>query len=97
MSKKNVKPGDKIKIKIGGREIETIIDPHGIQRLPSNPIYKGLWDSGSLDLNKLAIGYHEGKISKEDYLEFWLHFGMSVCSFSEKHDFEDLEIENPLW
>ena len=35
----NVKPGDKITVKIKGKEYETIIDEGGIQRFVKNPLF----------------------------------------------------------
>ena len=91
------KPGYKIMITIGGKPIETTIDQHGTQRLPNNPVYSALFDSGALDLNRLAVAYHQDKISLEHYLDYYLNIGYSVCGFAELSSFEHLEIVNPLW
>ena len=91
------KPGDKVMIKIGDRDMETVIDEHGVQRLPDNPVYSALFDSGALDLNALAVAYHKGKISFENYLEYYLHIGYSVDGFADLSAFQELEITNPIW
>lgn len=90
-------PGDKIFVWIGKRMIETTIDEHGTQRLPSNPVYRELYDCGLFDLNEMAIAYQSGLLSFESYFEFYLHIGYSVCSFAELSPFEHLEIVNPMW
>lgn len=89
--------GDKIIITIGDREIETVIDEHGVQRLPRNPIYDDLFNKGLIDLNSMIVRYHQKKIEFEDYFEFYLHIGYSVSGFSELSCFQHLDIKNPLW
>ncbi|MGH7240985.1 MAG: hypothetical protein ACREGB_01675 [Candidatus Saccharimonadales bacterium] len=84
-------------IKIGDRDIETVIDEHGTQRLPTNPLLKALWECGALDLNKLAVGYRTKQISFELYLEYYLNSGYPVSGFCDFDEFEHLPIVNPLW
>ena len=91
------KPGDKIPIKIGDREIMTTIDKNGTQRLPSNPVFVALFDAGVVNMNDLVRAYHYNKISFENLLEYYLNIGYSVCGFAELSNFQHLEIENPLW
>jgi hypothetical protein len=50
-----------------------------------------------LDLNKLALDYHRGKFTKEDYGEIMMMLGYSVSGFCDLNAFQDWEIENPLW
>ena len=92
-----LKKGTKIPVKIGKHELVTVIDSDGVQRLPTNPIYRALLDSGALDLNKLCASYQQGLISKKDYLEFYLNIGYSVCGFSDLSFFQGYRIHNPLW
>lgn len=91
------KPGDKFTVTIGSKQVETTIDPDGVQRFPYNPIYGDLWDKRLIDLNAMAINYQSGRIKFEDYLDFYLNFGYSVCSFADLSSFQHLEIKNPLW
>lgn len=92
-----LKPGTKIPVKIGKQTLVTVIDENGTQRLPTNPIYRALLDSGALDLNQLCSAYQRGNISKKDYLEFYLNIGYSVCGFSDLSFFQGYKIHNPLW
>jgi len=113
------KPGDEIKVKIGGREFTTVIDPNGTQRLKANGVIRAIqqsffdsWDEyckpglqrsfGNNDrepmgFNKLARMYNKGEFSQEDYLDFYALTGSSMNCIGELSEFEDLEIENPLW
>jgi len=113
------KPGDEIKVKIGGREFTTVIDPHGVQRFKSNGVVRAIqqsffeeWDKycktglqrdirnrhlEPMGFNKLAVMYCRSEFSQEDYLDFYISTGCSVCHISEIGFFEDLEIENPIW
>lgn len=91
------KPGDKIVVQIGNYFLETTIDEHGVQRLPNNTDYRELIDKGIIDLNTLARDHINGKVKFEDFLAFYLYIGYSVCGFAELHQFEHLEIKNPLW
>lgn len=92
-----INPGDQVVVHIGDWALVTIIDKDEVQRLPTNPIFRGLLDSGALDLNKLTVAYIQGKISKDTLLDFYLNIGYSVCGFRELDFFDDLEIRNPLW
>jgi hypothetical protein len=93
----NFKPGDVIKVKVGGVEYETVIDDRGVQRFRRNELFCHLHDSGKVDLNKLAIDYHNGKFGKREYAEFNMGLGYSVCGFADLSSFQDWEIENPVW
>lgn len=94
----DIKPGDKIMVKIGHRNIETYIDEHGTQRItPVNKLYEWLYDHGKLDLNEIASGYFCGNISFKDYFELYLSIRYSMSGFYELHNFEHLTIKNPLW
>ena len=90
-------PGDVITITVGDHKVETTIDANGVQRLPKNPVYSALFDSGALSLNQLAIAYAQKKISFEHYLDYYLNIGYSVCGFAELSNFQHLEIKNPVW
>lgn len=91
------KAGDKILIEIGGMEVLTTIDEHGIQRLPKNGFLINMIDRGILDLNKIVLMYNNGQIPFSQLLDFYLNIGYSVCGFSDLSIFADLEIINPVW
>ena len=84
-----------IKIKIDRKIYHTIIDSKGVQRFPINKLYNHLWETGQINLNRLASDYYKGKFTKEEYMEFCRGLGYSVGGFQEI--FEDVKIENPLW
>jgi hypothetical protein len=99
-----VKPGDKIPIKINGVEIITVIDEHGVQRLPENKIIDyyicGRYNrdrSKLIDckLNEIAYMVGNGIFTEEDRRFVYQNIGYSVCGYAEC--FEDDNIENPLW
>lgn len=101
-----IKPGDSVKIKINGREFETIIDENGTQRFPNNNLVRHLVDSKQIDLNNLCIDYQKGKFTLEEYQEFYRGLGYYVCGFDEIfgwsgscniEEAKRVEIENPLW
>lgn len=96
MSKYN--PGDKIMIKIGNRNVETYIDPHGTQRItPVNKLYAYLYETKKLDLNMLAVAVDTGQFSFKEYFEMYLSIGYSVSGFSELSRFQKYQIKNPVW
>ena len=92
------KKGQKIPIKVGGKEYMTVIDSHGTQRFIANKLLQHLSDTGQIDLNKLSVDY-QNKVgfTKREYAEFNMQIGYSVAGFSELHLFQDYKIENPLW
>lgn len=93
-----VKPGDKIMVKIGHRNVETFIDEKGVQRIsPVNKLYELLYRDGAIDLNLLAIEYEMEKISFKDYFDFYLSIRYSVDGFASLSRFQHLTIKNPLW
>lgn len=100
------KPGDIIKVKVGGIEYETYIDERGTQRFRKNSLLDFLFNSrenkkqnSKVDLNELAILFHSKNppFSQRDYAEFNMMLGYSVAGFAELSSFEDMEIENPVW
>lgn len=103
--KKEYKSGDIIKVKVGGVEYETYIDPNGVQRFRANSLLNFLFENrknknqnSKIDLNEIAILFHTKQpFSQRDYAEFNMMLGYSVCGFAELSSFEDMEIENPLW
>ncbi len=94
---KNYKPGDKITILVNGQPYETYIDEDGVQRFPMNTVIDHLHNTGKIDLNDLAMDYHHGRFSKDDYMKFNMDLGYSVCGFAELSSFEDYQILNPVW
>ena len=93
---KEAKYGDEIIVKVGGKEYKTIVDEEGVQRFPENKLLCYMSDE-MIDLNKLAIAFQRGTFTQDEYLQFYMGIGYSVCGLSELSFFEDLEIENPLW
>ena len=91
-----LKPGDEIVVKIGGREYKTVIDSRGIQRFPVNTLFVHLLAQGKINLNQLVIDFQEEKFSQKDYLHFCTGLGGSLGAFADDPSFQDLEIENPL-
>lgn len=104
---KKLRAGSKVTIKINGKEIETVIDKGGVQRLPSNRIFRYLiCDGGSykksdgfnlakFDLNALWIDMHNKKYTKVEVRQLYQNIGYSVCGYAEV--FPRDKIENPLW
>jgi hypothetical protein len=86
------KPGEKVMIKINGREIETVIDPGGIQRLPCNRALAMLCYRKYTDLHTW-LG--EGRVSEEEVREIYQNIGYSVRGYAKV--FEKDNIENPVW
>jgi len=101
------KPGDKIIIKVGGIEYETVIDDAGTQRFVKNPdhwlvkqipmIYDTYLKRDIQDMNTMARRYHQGEFSQRDYAEMNMAIGYSVSGFCELSSFHDMIVENPLW
>lgn len=90
-------PGTEIEIEIDGKKYLTIIDKHDVQRFKKNSLLSYLVDIGEIDLNKLSIAYQEGMFSKEEYAEFNMDTGYSVCGWADIEAFQDMEIKNPVW
>jgi hypothetical protein len=84
-------------VKIEGREFKTYLDENGTQRFKQNSVIDFLIGSQSINLNTIAIEFHNGKFSIEDLLEFYTQSGYSVSGLMSLSYFENLLIENPLW
>lgn len=92
------KPGDIIKVKVGGVEYDTIIDPDGVQRFKANKTVRYLLDAnGKIDMNLLRDTYNAGAFGQREYAEFHMLIGYSVSGFCELSPFADMAVENPLW
>lgn len=82
-------------IKINGERVLTTIDADGVQRLPNDRVVSELFESGALDLNRLAVAVKVRHTCSEATRR-WVYqrLGYSVCGYSEvfPHD----EIDNPL-
>jgi hypothetical protein len=89
--------GDRISVRFGPLSHQTIIDTDGVQRFEGNGVLQYLRRTGSLDLNALAAAYRSGAFSRRDYAEFNMMLGYSVDGFRSLPEFQDLDIENPLW
>lgn len=98
------KEGEIIKIKVNGLSYDTVV-ANNVQRFPVNQLIRHLVDTKQVDLNNLCIDYQKGKFTLEEYQQFYMGMGYSVCGFEEifgvnsgflaKKD--KAEIENPLW
>lgn len=109
--KSDPESGTIIKVVVGGKEYDTVIDEHGRQRFienPDHPLMKKLKSRGRdddiinpdgevEDLNEMNALYRAGEISKRDYAEFNMALGYSIGGFRELSCFYDWDIENPLW
>lgn len=94
----------RIIVKIGEKEFQTFITEDGIQRFCGNSVITRIMDSpplndsrGILSLNTLAVNYHNGEFSSEDWLDFMTSFGYSVSGLCGLSAFTYLPVENPLW
>lgn len=94
----------RIIVKIAGKEFQTFITEDGVQRFCGNSVITKIMDSpplndsrGILSLNTLAINYHNGEFSSEDWLDFMTSFGYSVSGLCSLNAFTYLPVENPLW
>ena len=91
------KPGDVIKIKVGGVAYDTFIDDKGVQRFKKNSVLDYLVNTGVINLNPLVIMFASDRFTQRDYAEFNMMLGYSVDGFADLSSFQDMEIENPLW
>jgi hypothetical protein len=101
------KPGDIIKITVGGIEYDTVIDQHNVQRFIENPDHflvkqiPMIWDTylkrNIENMNEMRRRYIQGEFSQRDYAEMNMAVGYSVCGFADLSPFEDMEIINPVW
>lgn len=83
-------------VTVGGKKYETEWDGE-VQRFKANGVLKYLVERGALDLNHLALAYHQKKFSQRDYAEFNMMLGYSISGFCDLSSFDDMEIINPLW
>ncbi len=96
--------GQVIKVKINGKEYDTIIDTDNVQRFPINKLIRHLVDTKQVDLNNLCIDCEKGKFTLHEYQEFYMGMGYSICGFDEifgingnLEESQQAKIENPLW
>lgn len=107
ISHEDVKPGDIIKVKVGGIEYDTVIDPSGVQRFIEDRGHwlvkqiPKIWDSYLKrdidDMNVMVRRYHRREFSQRDYAEMNMAVGYSVDGFCDLSYFRDMNVENPLW
>ncbi len=90
--------GDTIKVKINGREYETVIGDDNIQRFKVNKLFRDLVFTKKVNLNQLGNDFQRGIFTLQEYMEFYMGLGYSICSFKEIFGQGDslLEIDNPL-
>lgn len=54
-------------------------------------------DDENFSLNNMAMLYHEGKFTFDEWLNFYLRIGYSVSGFGSLSTFSHLAIANPVW
>jgi hypothetical protein len=101
------KPGDTVMVKVGGVEYPTIITETGTQRFIENRDHPLVVKCGQVfdratnsmvdDMNGMVLRYHRGEFTQREYAEFNMAIGYSVSGFCELSNFQDMDIENPLW
>lgn len=95
-----MKPGDHIKVKVGGVEYDTVVDPQGVQRFIADPVIRTLVNAEVIDLNEVARLYvgdnKDPGFTQREYAEFNMKLGYSLGGFAELSWFFDMEIENPI-
>ncbi len=92
-----IKEGNEVIVKLNGREFISYIDNKLVQRFKTNSIVNDIFDEYNVDLNKLYINFQNRKYTEKEWLEFYTMINYSVSGFSSLEDFQDVEIENPLW
>ena len=101
------KPGDKITVRVGGVDYETVIDSNHVQRFVEKPdhwlvkqipmVYDTYLKRDIMNMNEMARRYRNNEFSQRDYAEMNMFTGYSVCGFCELSSFYDMIVENPLW
>ena len=84
-------------MKVGEKTYPTFIDEDGVQRFFQNSVICHLFEAGKLDLNQLAVDYHQKKFSQVDYAELNMMLGYSVSGWCDLSSFQDMKVINPLW
>lgn len=91
-------------VTVNGKEYTTIIDKNNVQRFHTNALIRHLVSSKQVDLNTLCIDLQKGKFTLNEYQQFYMGMGYSVCGFDEIFGLNSLLteedkaiIENPLW
>lgn len=84
-------------VKVLDIELETYIDVYGTQRFRTDTVIVYLFDSGVVNLDALSRDFYAGKMSTEDFLNFYAKSGYSVGGLSTLSHFSHLTFENPLW
>jgi hypothetical protein len=90
------KPGDKIKVNIGGVYYDTLIDKAGIQRFIPNRLYKHLSGGGGYNIVQLTQDYINGAFGRREFLEFLMGLGIPVAQLEEMSVFQNLDFINPM-
>lgn len=67
----------------------------GVQRFPPNKLILYLFKKYQIDLNDLKMMADIETFSQDEYMQFYMDIGYSVCGLLEL--FPEVEIENPLW
>lgn len=69
---------------------------HNTHGKPVDMSKAGEMHTQMLNLNTLAVAFHQGKFDKRDYMEIVMQ-GYSVSGFCSLSTFADWSIHNPLW
>ena len=100
----NAQQKNTIIVTVNGRKYITIIDENNVQRFPTNALIRHLVSSKQVDTNTLCVDFQKGKFTLEEYQEFYMGMGYSVCGFDEIFGLNSFlteedkaVIENPLW
>ena len=91
------KPYDEIIVKLNGKEYISYIDSKGVQRFKTNSVVNDIFNIFNINLNTLSFNFLQGKYTKQEWIEFYTMIDYSLDGFSCLSDFQDVEIENPLW
>jgi len=91
-------PGDRFNVKVGGREYPAWIDPQGAMRFVQNDILSNLFDLKKLDLNLVGELFQHGKLgSLRSYGEFYMLLEYSVGGWCDLSSFENIRVVTPDW
>lgn len=99
-------PGDRVNILVNGEPVTTIIDDNGTQRFIENGVVRWLVDANVISLNDMCLAYHKDQFNLDDYMEFYMSLGYSVCGFEEifgegsgvaDRSGAPVDILNPVW
>ena len=92
-------PGTRFKVRVGGVEYDSIIDPSGRERFVENPEHRLVKmlappdGTGTDDMNSMRFRFINGEFSRREYAEFHMAIGYSLSGFMELSPFFCWEID----